>query len=389
MRTNGFAVFSGPEREQQAQRAGKRVERYCKEIVTFSEDGRQVVGYCIDGDRGLPIVHGFIDAKTAQRSVQTGEFALVVRDGEKGLVASRDKLGTRPLYTNEDGSCVASDHRFFTSQPTLLPSGAHLELSSMNVTVSKISGPERSGSAEDLALELSRILTDSVTRRVEGRKKVAVSFSGGLDSSILALIASKETEVVLCGAYTKGSRDETHAKTAADLLGLEFVGIEVDRPAAESELLSLDLPFTPTPMDKALWCIYSTTAREATSRGASAILLGQLADELFGGYMKYSRPPVRGSDAAEMMLADVMGSGERAFIRDEEACARFSEVRFPFADEEVVSFALGVPVGHKIAGGERKVILRRAAAILGLPEAIVTAPKKAAQYSSGVAKFFD
>ncbi len=41
-------------------------------------------------------------------------------------------------------------------------------------------------------------------------------------------------------------------------------------------------------MDKALWCIYSTTSELARRRNARMILLGQLADELFGGYMKYA-----------------------------------------------------------------------------------------------------
>jgi asparagine synthase (glutamine-hydrolysing) len=118
------------------------------------------------------------------------------------------------------------------------------------------------------------------------------------------------------------------------------------------------------------------------------MMLGQLADELFGGYMKYTRIARESGDeaAAEVMYSDVVESGKRAFLRDEEAVARFTEVRFPFADEALVEFALGIPVGYKIRDGERKVVLRRAAALLGVPEDLVGAPKKAAQYSSGVAK---
>ena len=41
-------------------------------------------------------------------------------------------------------------------------------------------------------------------------------------------------------------------------------------------------------MDEALWCIYSATSRLAKANGARTIILGQLADELFGGYMKYA-----------------------------------------------------------------------------------------------------
>ena len=219
---------------------------------------------------------------------------------------------------------------------------------------------------------------------------MAVSFSGGLDSSLLALIAARSAEVVLCSAFVSGSRDQEQAKRGADSLGLELATQEMDGPRVERELRSLDLPFRPTPMDKALWCIYSTTARLAAERGAGIIMLGQLADELFGGYMKYARMAKESEVEAEaMMLADVAASGERAFIRDELACGRHAEARFPFADESVAAFALSLPLGFKIAGRERKVVLRRAATLLGLPGELAAAPKKAAQYSSGVAKLVE
>jgi asparagine synthase (glutamine-hydrolysing) len=350
-----------------------------------------VVAYALEEARGFPLVHGFIDGDPrAGRSAATGEFSLLGREGDDGsLFASRDRLGTRPLYVDEAGSCIATDHRFFREGPRLLPNGARIEIDSMKLTSSNLSAAaaDDASDLEGCAAELSRILSDAVRRRVRGRKRVAVSFSGGLDSSLIALIAAKEVEVVLCSAYASGSRDQEHAKTAAGTLGLELIGTELDAASVARELSAMDLPFEPTPMDKALWCIYSTTAREAATHGAELIMLGQLADELFGGYMKYAKAAIESEEAAAaMMRADVLSSGERAFIRDEEACARYSEARFPFADEELAAFALRVPVGYKIAGGERKVVLRRAAALLGLPEALVAAPKKAAQYSSGVAK---
>src|SRR5208283_1011461 len=113
---------------------------------------------------------------------------------------------------------------------------------------------------------------------------------------------------------------------------------------------------------KALWCLYSSTARLASGQGAEVILLGQLADELFGGYMKYAIEARKDEGrAARMMEADVVESSERAFVRDEAACARFIEPRFPFADEDVAGFALGLPLSYKISGQQRKRILRVAA----------------------------
>jgi len=141
-------------------------------------------------------------------------------------------------------------------------------------------------------------------------------------------------------------------------------------------------------MDKALWCIYMTTSGLAQRRKASMILLGQLADELFGGYMKYAlKAKEEGGEAArEMMSQDVRACADRGFLRDEAACSASCEVRFPYADWAIASFASGLPLDYKIRGGERKAILREAALELGLPEELAAAPKKAAQFSSGAAK---
>jgi len=396
MRTNGFALFRGADGRAKAERAAERVQRYSKGILVCSgsdleglspdSEGKDVhvIAYKLEGSPSLPLVHGFIDEQSGGSPV--GEFALLRRE-EGGLTASRDVLGTRPLYTDSIGSCVASDHRFFTETPRLLPNGARLDLGSMKLTTSTLSSGGEWLSIDECAEGVARILKESVAKRLKGRKKVAVSFSGGLDSSLIALLASRETEVVLCSVNTPGSRDAEQAKVGAGALGLELVEVTVDGTGMDRELQSLDLPFEPSPMDKALWCIYSSTSRAAAENGAELIMLGQLADELFGGYMKYARAAKESEEAAAaMMLADVVASGEKAFVRDEEACARFTEVRFPFADDKLASYALAIPMGYKVAGGERKVVLRKAALMLGLPDILAAAPKKAAQYSSGVSK---
>jgi len=52
----------------------------------------------------------------------------------------------------------------------------------------------------------------------------------------------------------------------------------------------------------------------------------------------------------------------------------------------VRNLASRIPLAFKIREGVRKEILRRAALELGVPRELAVAPKKAAQYSSGVQK---
>jgi len=223
---------------------------------------------------------------------------------------------------------------------------------------------------------------------VEGQGKVAVAFSGGLDSSIIARSAADHTEVVACTAYASQSGDASRAREAADAMGLPLVTSELTEDVVAAALSTLDLPFQPSLMDKSLWCLYSVVSRAAHREGARVMLLGQLADELFGGYAKYSEAlKLRGGKAAESMMSnDVREYSSRGRVRDAGACGGVVEPRFPFEARELGEFAASLPINFKIRDGERKAVLRRAALVLGVPEKVANAPKKAAQYSSGVQK---
>ena len=401
MRTNGFALFRGPDARERAEKAAARVARQNRTIRLGPWPGRAVersgggdscfVAYSLEEDGALfPLVHGFTEGREDIEDREThGEFAFVTEENGRSL-AGRDLMGTRALYVDEGRTCVASDHRFFLRRPTLLPSGVRIDVDSGEQRTVQMDAPsDLHGTEEEAARQLCRLLEESVARRVRGRRRVAVSFSGGLDSSIVALLAAKHAEVVLCSACTGSSTDLGFTVRAAESLGLEHCGALIDGAEAARLVGTLDVPFAPGPMDRALWCLFSTTSRLATKNGAELILLGQLADELFGGYMKYALEARKDeASAVRMMEHDVATSADGAFIRDELACSRFVEVRFPFADEGLASFARALPLAYKVRDGERKAILRTAASMLGLPEEIVRAPKKAAQYSSGLSKLF-
>ena len=221
---------------------------------------------------------------------------------------------------------------------------------------------------------------------VEGRSRVAVAFSGGLDSSIIASCAKKRTGVVACSAFAEGALDSRTAGRGAAILGIELMTTRLTREAVASELKEMDLPFQTSLMDKSLWCLYSIVSRSAAGGGAEVIMLGQLADELFGGYAKYQAALTDDGEeaAAALMDQDVREYQTKGMARDVNACSRWLEPRFPFAEKELVDLGRSIPVSFKIRGGVRKAVLREAAVVLGVPGELANAPKKAAQYSSGI-----
>lgn len=237
-------------------------------------------------------------------------------------------------------------------------------------------------------MELAAAIERSVAGSVGGHRRVAVAFSGGLDSSVITACARRYAAVVACSAYAEGAHDDRNARKAAEALGVELVTTRLTREAIAEDLEAIDLPFEPSLMDKSLWCLYSVVSRSAMGAGAGAILLGQLADELFGGYAKYQVALGEGGEwAAELLMnGDVGEYGFRGRVRDVKACSRWLEPRFPFEAKEVMELGLSMPVSYKIRRGVRKAVLREAAVLLGVPAELASVAKKAAQYSSGIQK---
>jgi asparagine synthetase B (glutamine-hydrolysing) len=232
------------------------------------------------------------------------------------------------------------------------------------------------------------LVDQSVEKAVAGEEKVAVAYSGGLDSSVVAACAKKYVKTVGCAAFSRGSGDETRVRDSALALDIELATVHITEENVSEELAGVKLPFEPTLMDRSLWCLYSLVSKTARNAGARVILLGQLSDELFGGYAKYEEAIRENGEGAamSMMESDVKEYARRGRIRDFGACAPWAEPRLPFEAAQVMDFGLSLPVSFKVRAGVRKAVLRRAAPLVGVPEGIASTPKKAAQYSSGVQK---
>jgi asparagine synthase (glutamine-hydrolysing) len=400
MLTNGFALFKGEGAASLAKDAARRVRRYAREVVVStgggfvehesarpSGDDEVVLAFSLEKG-GLPLVHGYMSGDV---SLPEGEFSILGR-GSDGFYAARGPLGTRGLWLLREGpnaGSLASDYRLLSGGALLPPGTIYGRRGATKMKPGREEPRSVAPSFEEAAKTLASLVEESVRKRVRGQGRVAVSFSGGLDSSLLAMVAARHAEVVLCSAYVPGSKDEGQTARAAALLGLKLETALLDERSLVERSRNAQLPpGEATAMDRALWCIFSTTSEVAKRANARMILLGQLADELFGGYRKYAaRAQEEGEPAAErMMRDDVRACADRGFLRDEAACSASCEVRFPYADARIDSFASRLPLGYKMRGGVRKAVLRAAAVELGLPEELAAAPKRAAQFSSGAAK---
>ena len=176
MRTNGFAIFRGPGASARAEGTLAKVDRCCLKVVTGpggefgakeGKGGGEVcfVAYSLEEDGRLPLIHGFAEKPERLCEGQAlGEFAFLTTSGGR-IFAGRDSMGTRPLYSDEGRTCVATDHRFFDRAPVLLPRGTCLDTDSGEETVAPAASPAPSeATIEEAADRLSGLLDDSVAR---------------------------------------------------------------------------------------------------------------------------------------------------------------------------------------------------------------------------------
>jgi len=330
-----------------------------------------------------------------------GSYALVVLEGSH-LLCARDPSGTVPLYVGESTKylAVASERKALWSigieNPSSLPPGHLAKITGQGLTlkpVKVLKPPELRRQGEEEAVEKIRsLLLQAVDFRTRDIERVAVGFSGGLDSSLLAYFTDAcgvEVDLISVGVEGSGLGE---AVEAAESLGLpyyaELYSERAVEGAVDEALLCVEEP-NPLKVEIAVPLLW--VAEKAAELGDRVLLLGQGCDELFGGYRKHLDTYLRGGAEAarSLMFRDVAEAYERNYEPNNKVIAhRGVELRLPFADWELTQFALSLPVELKLSGENRLVkrILRTLAGNLGLPLAVTARRKRAIQYSTGVDK---
>ena len=227
---------------------------------------------------------------------------------------------------------------------------------------------------------LGKAIEESVRSSCEG-KRVGIAFSGGLDSGLIAALASKYAKSVTC--YTCGTDDSfdvAAGKELAEKLGLPWVQCRIDEDNIEDTIREMILatgvsdPFTIS-YDLQLF----TVCREAQERW---ILTGQGSDEYFGGCANSVN-----EDDTEYQA--VMDWGVERLMKVSVPCElsiakHFKKhLEYPYLDEDVIK-EIGKIDEEEIRPrtlDERKNVLRETAADLGFP-ILKGRIKKASQYGS-------
>jgi asparagine synthase (glutamine-hydrolysing) len=332
-----------------------------------------------------------------------GCFAFAVADSEK-IIAGRDVMGVHPFYygENTDFAALASERkalwRIGIKTVNSFPPGNMAFVDRNGFKFKPIKTLAHSKAKQTTmhaaAKKLQKLLQYSVKERVSGLREVAVAFSGGLDSSIIASLAKDlGADVHLIYVSLKNQPETEYAKKAAEELKLPIHVYLHNEENVEKVLPKvLWLIEEPDPIKAGIGIPFYWTAEKAAEMDFKVMLAGQGADELFGGYQRYVHDYLTyGSEKLrETLFNDVLKLHENNFERDFKICNFHNlELRLPFATYQIAKFATELPVELKIKmkdNGLRKLVLRRVAENLGLPQFIAKKPKRAIQYATGVNK---
>ena len=341
-----------------------------------------------------------------------GVYALAISDGNKTIIA-RDKVGVRQLYY-----CSTDDHIAFASEkkPIYKLAGKEADIHRLPpghmMTFEKSEGhsitdffsldelkvaPALTGINEAMAA-YDKAIMDAVKKRVMGRDRVGIIFSGGIDSLLIAYLVKKLGVPFTC--YTAG-----RGKNASDIEWARKLAEEFDFPI-QTKILSADDIESLVPEiirdieDQSLnqvevaIPIYASV-RMAQEQGERVILTGQGADELFGGYPWYPKLAEKeGYDSfVKHSFEDTYLLYKECLEREDKiSMAHSLELRVPFLDPGVIKVAFQIAPELKIQKGSDllcKRIHRSYCQSIGIPDNIANRVKEAAQHGAGIHSTFD
>jgi asparagine synthase (glutamine-hydrolysing) len=255
-----------------------------------------------------------------------GMFAIVIADTRRGAVhLIRDRVGIKPLYWGQWGRTVlfASEAKAFLAHPAFsaeidpehvdellafryvageasllkgvrhVQPGHRLTITSDGVTAARYwsipDNPEKLRLSRDEAVDrLDCLLGHSVRSQLRGDVNVGCQLSGGVDSSLVTVLASahhrtdlnafsivfaepqfsEERWILAAAAKARAASHRFVFDEAAFIDALDAASWHIDQPISH-------------PNSLALWLLARRSREQVT-----VLLSGEGADELFGGYMR-------------------------------------------------------------------------------------------------------
>jgi asparagine synthase (glutamine-hydrolysing) len=331
------------------------------------------------------------DAQTICAAINSGD-PLPGTAGFGGAVDDRllrDVLGRQPVYVD-----AASDDWSFDptdlDNPELLDAGTVVEGDGERREVWRLPDPAAETDHEAAVDAVREAVLTSVHE--PDSNGLAVAFSGGVDSAIVAA-GVPEAPCYVAGFAGAESHDVAAAREAAAAMDRDLRVVEFDHDDIVRAVPEIARATGRTnAMDVQIALPLYFVAEQAAADGFDRLAVGQGADELFGGYRKVIDPASDHRVAANTVRGatrEVIQTLPDQLPRDVLTLrAAGVEPVAPLLHDRVVDAALRLPADLLATDAVRKIALRRAAEGV-VPESVRVAEKKAVQYGTYAARELD
>ena len=258
-----------------------------------------------------------------------GMFAISIWDDkEQKLTLVRDRIGIKPLYYYQENEQIyfASEAKAIIKSKSLgknftidkhmaelligfmylpesdstiingikkLPPASILEFQGGHVKITKfweltVNNAYADLSFEDAKNQLEALLIDTVKKHMLSDVEVGVMLSGGVDSGLLTAILTKELGYkdihTFTGAFDSKYNESDLANETSHYLGTNHHELKVDLTQTAQNIEDLITSFDDLTTFDAGLITTKLISKKIKELGYKVVLLGEGADEIFGGY---------------------------------------------------------------------------------------------------------
>lgn len=250
-----------------------------------------------------------------------GMFSFLIYDKEKkSLFGARDHFGIKPTYyiDNDDLIAISSEYKsiidiigekninkkslqsYFSfqyvpfedtmiSEIKLIPPGCFFKIENDELKITKYNDINLSREKDITSEDVKNVVINSIKHHMVANVEVGTFLSGGIDSTIVASIASKinpNIKTFSIGFGESGYDELEVAKKTADALNVENISIHLTQEEYIKSLPDVFYHLDDPVADPSEIGIYFLS-KEA-KKHVTVVLSGEGADELFGGYNIYN-----------------------------------------------------------------------------------------------------
>ena len=220
-------------------------------------------------------------------------------------------------------------------------------------------------------------------------EKYGIAFSGGVDSSLLALLSQNQRKnFILYSVGLENSPDIIAATKSASIMQwpikFRILTIEEAESIIKKVADILERHNALNVVNVGVAAVEYAVLGMAEQDHQNVVIGGLGSEEIFAGYERHRHNT---HEACWQGLKDIY---KRDLIRDNAIFKHFNiKAHCPFLDKVLIEYAMQIHPELKINNEEKKLILRETAFFLGLPLDIAFRKKKAAQYGSNFDKVLE